>query len=61
MRKLLISILSVALGAALIYGATMAWFTDGEKSLPNLQAGTVDIIVGITIIEGRQQLISKSR
>lgn len=52
MRKLLISILSVALGAALIYGATMAWFTDEAEVAPTtFTAGTVDINVGDTIIE----------
>lgn len=44
MRKLLISILSVALGAALIYGATMAWFTDeADVAETTFTAGTVDI------------------
>lgn len=42
MRKLFVSVLAVALSAALIYGATMAWFTDtatvGEATFT---AGTV--------------------
>jgi predicted ribosomally synthesized peptide with SipW-like signal peptide len=44
MRKLLISILSVALGAALIYGATMAWFTaEAEVDPTTFTAGTVTL------------------
>jgi predicted ribosomally synthesized peptide with SipW-like signal peptide len=44
MRKLFITVLAVALGAALVYGATMAWFTDtAEVADTEFKAGTVEI------------------
>jgi predicted ribosomally synthesized peptide with SipW-like signal peptide len=42
MRKLFITVLAVALGAALVYGATMAWFTDSDTVADTeFKAGTL--------------------
>ncbi|MBS3902635.1 MAG: SipW-dependent-type signal peptide-containing protein [Dethiobacter sp.] len=50
-KKMFMSMLVIALAAALVGGATMAIFTDTETSAGNsFAAGTVDITVGSTVI-----------
>jgi predicted ribosomally synthesized peptide with SipW-like signal peptide len=47
MKRLLVTVLAVALSAGLIYGATLAWFTDtAEVQDTTYAAGTVDIMAG---------------
>lgn len=49
--KIFMSMLVIALAAALVGGATMAIFTDAETSVGNtFTAGTVDITVGTTTL-----------
>lgn len=49
--RIFMSMLVIALAAALVGGATMAIFTDMEQSLGNtFAAGTVDITVGTTTL-----------
>jgi predicted ribosomally synthesized peptide with SipW-like signal peptide len=47
MKRLLVTVLAVVLSATLIYGATLAWFTDtAEVQDTTYAAGTVDIMAG---------------
>jgi len=49
--KIFMSMLVIALAAALVGGATMAWFTDTATNVGNtFTAGTVDITVGATTL-----------
>ena len=46
MKRILLSVMTVALVSAVAFGATRAFFTDEEKSVGNtLAAGVVDIVV----------------